>query len=62
MKVRLSLGAVSLEASTDNWYYTDDNRIAITGGKVCLDKARDEESRVNTWDCSPGNTQQIWVV
>lgn len=38
-----------------SWYYTDDNRIAITGGNQCLD---DDGSRLQTYQCTTGNTNQ----
>ncbi|KAI9633272.1 uncharacterized protein MKK02DRAFT_39251 [Dioszegia hungarica] len=40
-----------------NWYYTDDNRIAITGGNQCLD---DDGTRLQTYQCTTGNTNQIF--
>ena len=33
-----------------NWYYTDDNRIAITGGNQCLD-VDGGAGKVQTWQC-----------
>jgi hypothetical protein len=37
------------------WYYTDDNRIAITGGTQCLDEGT---NGIQTYQCTPGNTNQ----
>lgn len=37
------------------WYYTDDRRIAITGGNQCLDEGT---NGVQTYQCTPGNTNQ----
>lgn len=39
------------------WYYTDDHRIAITGGDQCLDEG---DNGVQTYQCTTGNTNQIW--
>ncbi|ODN74516.1 hypothetical protein L202_06892 [Cryptococcus amylolentus CBS 6039] len=41
------------------WYYTDDNRIAITGGDQCLDQGDDGPQ---TYQCTTGNTNQIWYL
>ena len=48
-----SLG--SCLADRDSWYFTDDKRIAITGGNQCLD---DSGSGLQTWQCTTGNTNQ----
>ncbi|RXK38925.1 hypothetical protein M231_03770 [Tremella mesenterica] len=42
-------------SSGQNWYLTDDNRIAITGGTACLDEG---ENGAQTWDCTTGNDNQ----
>ncbi|KAI9632379.1 uncharacterized protein MKK02DRAFT_40683 [Dioszegia hungarica] len=42
---------------SQNWYLTDDARIAITGGNQCLD---DSGSGLQTWQCTTGNTNQIF--
>ncbi|WWD16291.1 hypothetical protein CI109_100717 [Kwoniella shandongensis] len=39
------------------WYYTDDKRIAITGGDQCLDEG---DNGVQLYQCTTGNTNQIW--
>ncbi|WVQ75575.1 hypothetical protein IAR50_005202 [Cryptococcus sp. DSM 104548] len=39
------------------WYYTDDLRIAITGGDQCLDQG---DNGPQTYQCTTGNTNQIW--
>ncbi|KAK4688940.1 hypothetical protein P7C73_g1169, partial [Tremellales sp. Uapishka_1] len=41
------------------WYLTADNRIAITGGNQCLDEGDDGPQ---TYQCTTGNTNQIWYV
>ncbi|KAL0961332.1 hypothetical protein HGRIS_006289 [Hohenbuehelia grisea] len=46
------------------WYYTDDKRIAVTGKGQCLDLAGGSltnGNRVQTWQCTDGNTNQIWT-
>lgn len=37
------------------WYYTDDNRIAQTGGNQCLDEG---DNGIQTYQCTTGNTNQ----
>ncbi|WVQ80077.1 hypothetical protein IAT38_002178 [Cryptococcus sp. DSM 104549] len=45
------------------WYYTDDNRIAITGGDQCLDEAYAAgHGGLQTYQCTTGNTNQIFTV
>jgi len=46
-------------ATQQTWYYTDDNRIAITGGDQCLDLG---DNGPQTYQCTPGNTNQVWYV
>ncbi|WVQ75025.1 hypothetical protein IAR50_004634 [Cryptococcus sp. DSM 104548] len=41
------------------WYYTEDNRIAITGGNQCLDQG---DNGPQTYQCTTGNTNQIWYL
>ncbi|WWD21760.1 hypothetical protein CI109_106247 [Kwoniella shandongensis] len=41
------------------WYLTDDDRIAITGGNQCLDEDYDGPQ---TYQCTTGNTNQVWYV
>ncbi|WWD00902.1 hypothetical protein V866_007840 [Kwoniella sp. B9012] len=43
------------------WYWTDDNRLAITGGVQCLDQGNEAEG-TQTWRCTTGNTNQIWTL
>lgn len=44
--------------AAQDWYYTNDNRIAITGGNQCLDLG---SNGPQTYQCTPGNTNQVWV-
>ncbi|KAK8847669.1 hypothetical protein IAR55_005528 [Kwoniella newhampshirensis] len=41
------------------WYLTDDDRIAITGGNQCLDE---DYNGPQTYQCTTGNTNQVWYV
>jgi hypothetical protein len=43
------------EADLHRWYWTDDNRIAITGGTQCLDEGDDG---IQIYQCTTGNTNQ----
>ncbi|EIN08566.1 ricin B-like lectin [Punctularia strigosozonata HHB-11173 SS5] len=44
-----------------HWYYTADERIAITGGNQCLDQTNGNGAP-QTYKCTTGNTNQIWSV
>lgn len=39
-----------------SWFYTADNRVAITDGIHCLDES--DGSRVQIWQCYPDNNNQ----
>ncbi|ODN73686.1 hypothetical protein L202_07232 [Cryptococcus amylolentus CBS 6039] len=41
------------------WFYTDDNRIAITGGNQCLDET---SAGPQTYECTPWNDNQVWHI
>ncbi|KAF8914421.1 ricin B lectin domain-containing protein [Gymnopilus junonius] len=46
------------------WYYTDDNRIALEGKGLCLDLTDgilSNSNRLQTWQCTDGNANQIWT-
>lgn len=58
------------------WFYTGDNRVALTNRGLCLDltdgacsfpvytdyKGKKTNANVmQTWECTPGNTNQIWT-
>ncbi|KAF8978541.1 carbohydrate-binding module family 13 protein, partial [Cyathus striatus] len=46
------------------WYFTDDYRIALEGKGQCLDLpsgSLKNSVQVQTWKCTNGNTNQIWV-
>jgi hypothetical protein len=45
-------------AASQHWYFTADNRIAITGGDQCLDYP--SVGPVQTYKCTTGNTNQVW--
>ena len=47
-----------------NFYYTGDNRIALTGKGQCLDLTdgkKDNGNVLQTWQCTDFNTNQIWT-
>ncbi|KAF5336494.1 hypothetical protein D9611_006744 [Ephemerocybe angulata] len=47
------------------WYYTDDNRIALEGKGQCLDLPNGDLSnsnRVQTWQCTNKNENQVWML
>ncbi|CED83142.1 Ricin B lectin domain [Phaffia rhodozyma] len=47
------------------WYYTNDNRIAITGGNQCADNTNGILSSANTlqtYQCITGNNNQVFTV
>ncbi|RSH87029.1 hypothetical protein EHS25_003517 [Saitozyma podzolica] len=41
-----------------NWYYTGDNHIAITGGTACADVKREDGTTFQVWGCSGTDPQQ----
>ncbi|BEI90886.1 uncharacterized protein CcaverHIS019_0309560 [Cutaneotrichosporon cavernicola] len=46
------------------WWYTDDNRIAMTGRGLCLDLPNGQTWNGNplqVWGCGAGNTNQVWT-
>jgi hypothetical protein len=47
------------------WFYTDDNRIALEGQGFCTDLTNGvltNGNRVQTWQCTDFNTNQIWTL
>ncbi|RDB27209.1 Endo-1,4-beta-xylanase A [Hypsizygus marmoreus] len=47
------------------WYYTNDNRIAVTGKGQCLDLTNGvltNGNRVQTWQCTDNNNNQVWTL
>ncbi|RDB19628.1 Extracellular exo-alpha-L-arabinofuranosidase [Hypsizygus marmoreus] len=45
------------------WYYTDDNRIALAGKGLCLDLTNGvliNGNKVQTWQCTDNNPNQVW--
>jgi len=46
------------------WWYTDDNRIALEGKGLCLDLTDGvlyNNKRTQVWACIDGNTNQVWT-
>ncbi|TFK37931.1 ricin B lectin domain-containing protein [Crucibulum laeve] len=47
------------------WYFTDDDRIALEGKGLCLDLPGGDLTNGNqaqTWQCTNGNLNQVWTV
>jgi hypothetical protein len=44
-----------------NWFYTGDNHIAITGGRACADVKKEDGTTFQTWDCSGSDPQQVFT-
>ncbi|GFZ51597.1 hypothetical protein JCM24511_09364 [Saitozyma sp. JCM 24511] len=44
-----------------NWYYTGDNHIAITGGTACADVKREDGTTFQVWSCSGTDPQQVFT-
>ncbi|KAF6761728.1 G-X-X-X-Q-X-W domain-containing protein [Ephemerocybe angulata] len=47
------------------WYFTGDNRIALEGKGQCLDLpngALSNSNQVQTWQCTTGNSNQVWTI
>ncbi|BEJ13562.1 hypothetical protein CspHIS471_0307360 [Cutaneotrichosporon sp. HIS471] len=46
------------------WYYTNDNRIALTNQGLCLDLTDGRATNGNqlqVWSCGNGNANQVWT-
>ncbi|KAJ8520470.1 hypothetical protein ONZ45_g2708 [Pleurotus djamor] len=46
------------------WYYTGDLRVAVEGKGQCLDLTNGNlanSNQLQTWQCTDGNTNQIWT-
>jgi hypothetical protein len=46
--------------AAQHWYFTADDRIALTGGDQCLD-LNDSTGAPQTYQCTTGNTNQVWT-
>ncbi|KAF8960460.1 ricin B lectin domain-containing protein [Flammula alnicola] len=47
------------------WYYTEDNRIALEGQGFCTDLTNGIQTNSNqlqTWQCTDNNVNQIWTI
>ncbi|KAJ3507116.1 hypothetical protein NLJ89_g6483 [Agrocybe chaxingu] len=47
------------------WYFTNDNRIALEGRGLCLDLPNGvltNSNQVQTWQCTDGNNNQVWTI
>lgn len=46
------------------WYYTNDNRLALTGQGLCLDLPSGNTAnfqQLQVWACGNGNANQEWI-
>jgi hypothetical protein len=46
------------------WYYTNDNRLALTGKGLCLDLPSGNTAngqQLQVWSCANGNPNQEWT-
>jgi hypothetical protein len=59
---RLTVFLVAPDVRSRSFYYTDDQRIAVTGGTACLDQVAERPGSVQTWQCTSGDTHQAWTV
>ncbi|KIK51386.1 carbohydrate-binding module family 13 protein [Collybiopsis luxurians FD-317 M1] len=51
--------------AAQQWYFTDDNRVALEGKGQCLDLTNGNKANGNqlqTWSCGNGNLNQVWTV
>ncbi|TFK37401.1 G-X-X-X-Q-X-W domain-containing protein [Crucibulum laeve] len=51
--------------AAQQWFYTDDNRIALQNQGQCLDLPSGDQTngrQVQTWQCTDFNTNQIWTL
>jgi hypothetical protein len=46
--------------AAQHWYFTADQRVALTGGTQCLDLST-STGAPQTYACTPGNTNQVWA-
>ncbi|KAF7796196.1 hypothetical protein EIP86_007370 [Pleurotus ostreatoroseus] len=50
--------------AAQEWFYTDDNRIALTNQGLCLDLPSGNTADgtvLQTWQCTDGDINQIWI-
>lgn len=50
--------------AAQQWYWTGDNRIALTNQGFCLDNTGGSTSNgnpVQIWSCGTGNNNQVWT-
>ncbi|KAJ3556356.1 hypothetical protein NM688_g2074 [Phlebia brevispora] len=51
--------------AAQQWYYTDDNRIAVQNHGQCLDLTNGiltDGNQVQTWACTANNANQVWTL
>jgi hypothetical protein len=48
--------------AAQHWYFTADNRLAITGGTQCLDLGNNATGKtLQTYTCTSGDINQVWT-
>lgn len=63
--VQLKLWECYDNLPAQQWYYTDDNRIALGGQGFCMDLDNGiltSTYKVQTWMCSNNNNNQVWTL
>ncbi|KDQ25612.1 carbohydrate-binding module family 13 protein, partial [Pleurotus ostreatus PC15] len=62
--IRMKIWTCYDNLPAQEWYYTDDNRIALFNKGLCLDLTDGRLNNANqlqTWKCTDFNTNQIWT-
>ncbi|BEJ15829.1 hypothetical protein CspHIS471_0504340 [Cutaneotrichosporon sp. HIS471] len=57
-------GTCDSKAPEQNWFWTDDNRLALVGMGLCLDNTGGRDmngNQVQVWRCISGNTNRVQV-
>jgi len=63
--VQLKLSECVDDFPAQQWYYTDDNRIALYDQGLCMDLENGiltSSYKVQTWTCSDNNNNQVWTL
>ncbi|RSH80060.1 hypothetical protein EHS25_007329 [Saitozyma podzolica] len=62
--IKMKIWECFVDLPQQDWFYTDDNRIALTNQGECLDLTNGNLTNFNplqVWACTTGNTNQIWT-
>ncbi|BEI85189.1 hypothetical protein CcaverHIS002_0505900 [Cutaneotrichosporon cavernicola] len=60
---KVTIRTCNSNAPEQNWFWTDDNRLALVGMGLCLDNTDGRDmngNQVQVWSCTGGNTNQVW--